>query len=63
MIDDVGAELDLNSRTAFSQAIERLDCQVIISAIEKTVLDPIIPTDNNYKMFHVKQGEILEISE
>ena len=63
LIDDVGAELDINSRTAFATAINRLDCQVIISAIEKTVLEPIIPADNKYKMFHVKQGEILEISE
>lgn len=63
LIDDVGAELDFQSRTALSTAIERLDCQIIISAIEKTVLEPIIPSDNNYKMFHVKQGEILEISE
>ena len=63
LIDDVGAELDIQSRKALSQAIERLDCQVIISAIEKTALEPIIPSDNNYKMFHVKQGEILELSE
>ncbi|MGJ8692912.1 MAG: DNA replication/repair protein RecF [Thalassotalea sp.] len=63
LIDDIGAELDFNSRTALSTAIKSLDCQVIISAIEKTVLEPIIPADNNYKMFHVKQGEILEIIE
>jgi DNA replication and repair protein RecF len=63
LIDDVGAELDLNSRRALSAAIQRLDCQIIISAIEKDVLGPLVPKDNNYKMFHVKHGEILEITE
>ncbi len=62
LIDDIGAELDFNSRTAFSLAIKRLDCQIIISAIAKDVLEPIIPSDNNYKMFHVEHGEILEIT-
>ena len=62
LIDDVGAELDIISRTPLKEAIDRLDCQIIISAIAKDVLEPIIPSDNNYKMFHVKHGETLEIT-
>lgn len=42
LIDDVGAELDFNSRTALSSAIENLDCQVIITAISSDVLQPFL---------------------
>ncbi len=58
LIDDVGAELDQYSRTALAIAIKRLDCQVIITAIENSVLAPLVASNENYKMFHVKQGEI-----
>jgi len=40
LIDDVGAELDNNSRSALSAAIEKLACQVVITAIESEVLQP-----------------------
>ena len=42
LIDDIGAELDINSRTLLSSAIDKLNCQVIITAIEQNVLDPFI---------------------
>jgi DNA replication and repair protein RecF len=61
LIDDVGAELDLNSRTLLNNAIDKLNCQVIITAIDKTAVEPLVPTDNNYKMFHVKHGRISAI--
>jgi DNA replication and repair protein RecF len=62
LIDDVGAELDFNSRTALFDAIEKLDCQVIITAIESSVLKPFLNTgnDRNYTMFHVKHGKVIE---
>ena len=61
LIDDIGAELDEQSRVALSKAIERLNCQVIITAIEKSVIYPFIQqkTVEQYKMFHVKHGEVL----
>ena len=40
LIDDIGAELDINSRRALSSALEQLDCQVLITAIEPEVLQP-----------------------
>ncbi|MBL4940988.1 MAG: DNA replication/repair protein RecF [Colwellia sp.] len=40
LIDDIGAELDCNSRVALSIALARLDCQVVITAITKDVLRP-----------------------
>jgi len=68
LIDDIGAELDLNSRTLLSKAIDKLDCQVIITAIEEHVLAPFIiecandkhqvSEQNNYNMFHVEHGQI-----
>ena len=69
LIDDIGAELDSHSRESLSQAIKKLDCQVLITAIENSVLTPFMSTTVNntlavkggkYKMFHVEQGEIFE---
>jgi len=63
LIDDVGAELDSNSRELLNIAIEQLNCQVIITAIDKSAVLPLVPINNNYKMFHVKHGKIFEMSE
>jgi DNA replication and repair protein RecF len=69
LIDDIGAELDVNSRTSLSKAVNHLDCQVIITAIEESVLEPFLSPllssniedeNDNYKMFHVKHGEVVE---
>ncbi len=62
LIDDIGAELDINSRSVLSKAIERLDCQVIITAIDSSALTPFLGDDGNrkYSMFHVKHGKVLE---
>lgn len=73
LIDDIGAELDINSRSLLSDAISELDCQVIITAIEKNVLEPFlcqskVPVNDiskheNFKMFHVEHGQISAMSE
>jgi len=62
LIDDIGAELDVNSRTALSKALGKLDCQVIITAIESSVLQPFLGLcdDIKYSMFHVKHGKVSE---
>ena len=72
LIDDIGAELDSNSRHALSNATSKLDCQVVITAIEESVLRPFIndlsvinnkgSDNNNYHMFHVKHGVILPVN-
>jgi len=72
LIDDIGAELDTHSRSALSDAMGKLDCQVVITAIEEGVLQPFISdldVDNKdssdkikYHMFHVKQGDILPVN-
>ncbi|WNC72401.1 DNA replication/repair protein RecF [Thalassotalea psychrophila] len=63
LIDDIGAELDISSRTALAQAIDKLNCQLFITAIDKNALEPIIPEQQNYKMFHVEHGVISEITQ
>lgn len=73
LIDDIGAELDINSRTALSLALTKLNCQVLITAIENDVLYPFYDvftrceeseseqlTSKDFKVFHVKHGEITE---
>lgn len=62
LIDDVGAELDAEARSRLNEAIKQLDCQVFITAIDEFALEPLIPKNENYKMFHVKHGEISEIT-
>lgn len=62
LIDDIGAELDKYSRAAFYQSINELNCQLFITAIDTQALEPIIPKDNNYYMFHVEHGKISAIS-
>ncbi|WP_159816751.1 DNA replication/repair protein RecF [Colwellia sp. 20A7] len=82
LIDDIGAELDINSRKALSEALEILDCQVVITAISNDVLTPFFDRFNesnksdidysenertitkieDYKVFHVKHGEISAMS-
>ncbi len=63
LIDDIGAELDTSSRQRLATAISDIESQIIITAIEKKVLEVLIPEDNKFKMFHVKHGKLSEISE
>jgi DNA replication and repair protein RecF len=63
LIDDVGAELDIHSRTLLNNAIAEIECQVIITAIDKIAVEQLVPQKENYKMFHVKHGKLSVISE
>ena len=62
LIDDIGAELDFGSRQRFKKAIEQLDCQIVITAIDDQALKPLVENNYNNTMFHVKHGEISELS-
>lgn len=63
LIDDVGAELDSNSRTLLSKAVKAIDCQIIVTAIDKAAVEQLVPLEKNYKMFHVKHGKLSVMSE
>jgi DNA replication and repair protein RecF len=61
LFDDFGAELDKHSQHLIAEALLKLDCQIIITAINDSVFSVFFSereNQNNYKMFHVKQGEI-----
>ena len=63
LIDDVGAELDIHSRALLNNAIAAIECQVIVTAIDKTAVEQLVPQEENYKMFHVKHGKLSVMSE
>ncbi len=63
LIDDVGAELDIHSRALLNNAIAAIECQVIVTAIDKTAVEQLVPQKKNYKMFHVKHGKLSVMSE
>ncbi|WP_371375498.1 DNA replication/repair protein RecF [Thalassotalea aquiviva] len=58
LIDDIGAELDIHSRQALANAIAQLDCQLFITAIDQSALDPLMTEHKNYQMFHVEHGVV-----
>lgn len=57
MIDDLNAELDNRAARILVERLERLQAQVIITAIEK---DPLVHlfADKEHQMFHVEHGVI-----
>lgn len=71
LIDDIGAELDVDSRSRFYQALKLLNCQVAISAIDVAAIQPLLDKleqdklkqQENYTMFHVEHGKISRIEE
>jgi len=66
LIDDFGAELDINSRIKLSEALNNLNCQIAITAIDTDAVNPLLSStlENNekYSMFHVEHGELLKKS-
>jgi len=54
LLDDIRAELDQQHATALLEALQKLGCQVLITALEKTQVE--LSGWQNTKVFHVKQG-------
>ncbi|QJR80981.1 DNA replication/repair protein RecF [Alteromonas pelagimontana] len=59
LLDDVGAELDLEKRERFIDGLLKMDTQIFITAIEKQQLE-FIDKYNDKKMFHVEHGHVAE---
>lgn len=72
LIDDIGAELDANSRTVLADTILQMNCQAVITAIDEEMIKPFIinfgSINNNgeqqeFKMFHVEHGKVIAKNE
>lgn len=60
LLDDLASELDVTARARLVSHLWRLDAQVLITAVEADSVWPMLyELDNQAKLFHVEQGEIV----
>ena len=59
LLDDIGAELDLDKRQKFIEALLDTNTQLFVTAIEKDHLS-FVEEYNDKKMFHVEHGRVNE---
>jgi DNA replication and repair protein RecF len=58
LVDDLPAELDRKHRQALCSLLSSLNCQVMVSCVERSDLEdcwPLVPPDE-LRLFHVEQG-------
>ncbi|NOQ12854.1 MAG: DNA replication/repair protein RecF [Methyloprofundus sp.] len=60
LIDDAVAELDFSSRSKLLEFLATMDVQVFMTATEQNEFGDLANI-GEYKMFHVKHGDILEV--
>jgi len=60
LIDDFAAELDIINRAKLLQFLIELECQVFITTAEPSDFGDLSYI-KNYKMFHVEQGNIIQV--
>lgn len=61
LIDDLPSELDIDSRQRFISILAEQQTQIFVTAVEEDALSGIFAQINSpVKMFHVKQGAIIE---
>ncbi len=61
LIDDLPAELDANFRSVLASWLDRLECQVFVTGVERDVIANAWPEHNSKrieKVFHVEQGQV-----
>lgn len=58
LIDDLPAELDAEHRRGFCRWLERMQCQVFITSVERQALAEYWASDTSVSMFHVKHGDL-----
>ena len=59
LVDDIAAELDMEKRIKFMQALSTLKTQVFITSTEKELLPEFLLRES--KVFHVEQGNLQEV--
>jgi len=57
LVDDLGSELDPEHRERLFRSFERMNSQVIITAVDKGVLAPFWSGENT-SLFHVEHGQV-----
>ena len=63
LIDDLPAELDIDSRRWLISTLAEQQAQIFVTAVEQEAMSGILAQmDEPVKMFHVKQGMVEEIS-
>ena len=60
LIDDFAAELDVTNRAKLLQYLNKMECQVFITATQKSDFGDLSQI-KNYKMFHVEHGNIKQV--
>ncbi len=65
LADDLPAELDRGNREAVCRLLDRMGCQIFVTAVEKEAVTPLWPHngENSIRLFHVKHGKISAMSE
>ncbi len=58
LIDDLPAELDKHHRRVFCKWLERMQCQVFTTSVERESLLGLWQTTTAMTMFHVKHGQL-----
>ena len=58
LIDDLPAELDAEHRRGFCHWLERMQCQVFITSVEREALIDNWAPETAVAMFHVKHGDL-----
>lgn len=63
LVDDLPAELDSSSRTWLMRALAAQQAQIFVTVVEEKILDEMVATVTGpIKLFHVKHGEINEMT-
>ncbi len=62
LIDDLPSELDSHKRLLVGKILADLSAQVFITGIEPADLDEMLAGNPENLMFHVKQGEVVNVS-
>ncbi len=61
LIDDLPAELDVDFRSVLAGWLDKLECQVFVTGVERDVIAKAWPENNSKrieKVFHVEQGQV-----
>jgi DNA replication and repair protein RecF len=58
LVDDLGAELDINHRKALCTLLESLKCQVFVTAVEESQMADCWSVSSQLKKFHVEHGTL-----